>query len=408
MNRWKLNLWILWVTQIISLASFGFGLPFISLYMQELEVMTPEKVKIMTGILAAAPALTMGIMAPIWGYIADHYGRKLMIMRAMVFAIFIIGGMGLVSNVNQLLFLRLMQGLVTGTVTAAVAFVASNTPEDKLTYALGVITSSTFIGYSLGPMIGGAFAEVYGYSNSFLLGGALMAVGAFLVIVFVKEDKSTLVQKTSAPKIGFFEKYKKVLIPIVITVLFMLFFLRISRSLFAPYVAIFVGSKFPSSDGVALTTGIVNGLVGFSTAISSMIIGSIASKFDKIKVLKALLVFGTIIMIVITQYSQIADKIGVKNDLWVFVIIYMLFFFVVGGVEPILTSTSALSVKSEDRGGLFGLQGMIGSIAWFVAPMIAGPISVKYSLEAIVWVVPIILFINLMLSIKLGRLAQKS
>lgn len=402
MERWKRNLWILWFTQIISLASFGFGLPFIPLYIQDIEVLTPEQVKLYTTILAALPALTMGIMAPIWGYLADHYGRKLMIMRAMVMAVFIIGGMGIVTSVNQLIVLRLLQGLFTGTVTAAIAFVAANTPREKLPYALGVITSSTFIGFSFGPMLGGMFAEVYGYSKSFLLGGGVMIIGATLVFFLVKEDKSTLVSK-DAVKVPFFEKYRKVLIPVVISVLFMLFFLRISRSLFAPYVALFVESKFPTKEGVAFTTGLVNGIIGLATAFSSMFMGWLATRVNRMRMLQILLFFGAIVMIVILKYKDIADYLNVENDLWVFVGIYMIFYIVIGGVEPILTATSAMSVASEDRGGLFGLQAMMGSVAWFVAPLIAGPVVVNYNVESILYFIPFVLFINLGLSFILRR-----
>ena len=51
MERWKLNLLILWVTQIISLTSFGLGLPFIPFYIQELGVTDPNQVKLYTGLL---------------------------------------------------------------------------------------------------------------------------------------------------------------------------------------------------------------------------------------------------------------------------------------------------------------------------------------------------------------------
>lgn len=403
MERWKKNMWILWVTQIISLASFGFGLPFIPLYIQELEVLTQNQIDIYTAVLASTPAITMGIMAPIWGYVADHYGRKLMILRAMFMAIFIIGGMGFVMSVNQLLVLRLLQGVFTGTVTAAVAFVASNTPKEQLTYALGVITSSTFIGYSFGPMLGGAFAEVYGYANSFKLGGGLMIIGVILVLFLVKEDKSTLQKHSPAPKVSFFLKYKKVLIPSVVTVLFMLFFLRISRTLFSPYVARFVEYKYGTKEGVAFMTGLLNGLVGLATAFSSMFMGWLATRVNKMKMLSTLLFIGVIVTIILTQYKTLASWLNVSKDLWVFTIIYMIFFIIIGGVEPILTSTSAMSVPTEDRGGLFGLQGMVGSIAWFVAPAVAGTTTVKYGIEAILIIIPFVLGINFLLSYILRR-----
>lgn len=179
MEQWKSNLYILWIAQIISLTSFGFGLPFMPFYIQDLGVTDPTTLKLYTGLLSAAPAVTMAIMAPVWGLLSDRYGRKIMIQRAMFTAFFIIGLMGMVSQVWQLLILRLMQGFFTGTITASSTFVAANTPNNKLSYALGFLSSSTFIGYSLGPFIGGFVAEYFGYRISFLLGAVLMLLGAF-------------------------------------------------------------------------------------------------------------------------------------------------------------------------------------------------------------------------------------
>lgn len=413
MNNWKRNLWILWTTQVISLASFGFGLPFIPLYIQELEVLSPEKLKIMTTILAAAPAATMAIMAPIWGYLADKHGRKLMIMRAMFCAIFIITAMGFVSSVNQLIVLRLLQGLLTGTVTAAVAFVASNTPKKHLTEALGVITSATFIGYSLGPVIGGTFAKLYGYRMSFVSGGILMAIGAFLVLFLVKEDKSTLVTTKKGQHVSMVVKYKNILVPMIMIIMVMLFLLRISRSFFAPYLALFVQQWYPNTNDAAFVTGLLNGLIGLSTAFASMYMGKIASRFNKKKMVTALLSISLIIMLLITQYDHIYQSITpwltsytpfrIPSPLWIFTILYMMFFFIIGGVEPLLTSTAAMAVESSDRGALFGFQGLVGSLAWFVAPAIAGPVVYYYSIEHVLWVIPIVIFINVTLSILLRR-----
>ena len=45
MERWKSNLYTIWLTQIISLMSFNFGVPFMSYYMQDLGVTNPSDVK---------------------------------------------------------------------------------------------------------------------------------------------------------------------------------------------------------------------------------------------------------------------------------------------------------------------------------------------------------------------------
>lgn len=406
MDRWKKNLWILWVTQVISLMSFGFGLPFMLPYIKELGVLTESDQNLYVTILAAAPAITMGIMAPIWGNLADRFGRKLMILRAMFMAVLIIGAMGLVSNVNQLIVLRLMQGLFTGTVTAALTFIASNTPKEHMTYALGTISSSTFIGYSIGPMLGGTVARLFGIRTSFLIGSALMIVGALTVLFLIKEDKSTLMSK-SKDKISQKDKYKNIFIPTIIIILFMLFFLRISRSMFAPYIANFL-DRFIEDDGVlAQVTGIITGLVGFSTASASMIMGRVAQKLDKMKLMIIMLGLGVILMISILKYDEIANYLGIEQSLIVFFGIYMLFYFIIGGVEPIITSTSALQVEPSDRGALFGLQGMMGSMAWFAAPAIAAPIVINNPVEKVLFFVPIFLGINFILSVVLRTLLNR-
>ena len=85
----------------------------------------------------------------------------------------------------------------------------------------------------------------------------------------------------------------------------------------------------------------------------------------------------------------------------------MLFYFIIGGVEPIITSTSAMQVEAEDRGALFGLQGMVGSFAWFAAPAMAAPIVVKFPVEKVLIIVPIVLVINFLLSIVLRNILNK-
>lgn len=407
MKRWKQNLWILWITQVISLASFGFGLPFIPLYIQELEVLTPEKLKILTTVLAAAPAITMAIMAPIWGYLADKYGRKLMIIRAMTFAIFIIGAMGLVQNISQLIILRVLQGLLTGTVTAAIAFVSSNTPRKHLIYALGVISSSTFIGFSIGPVLGGFFAETYGYRMSFILGGGLMLIGVLLVLFLIKEDKSTLMPKHSIESETFFERYKSILIPTIIIIMSLMFLLRIVRTLFSPYLSLFIQSAFDTNEGVAKTTGIVSAAAGIATGVASIFISKIALKINKFKLIIMLFSGGVFISVLLTQYNLINDLLfdpGKMNSIWIFLVLYTLFFFILGGIEPLLTSTAAMNVDPSKKGALFGFQGFVGSIAWFASPVIAGPIVYKFSLTSVLYVIPIVLLISIIFSVKLKKL----
>ncbi|WP_432666432.1 MFS transporter [Wukongibacter baidiensis] len=393
MERWKVNLYTLWVTQIISLMSFGLGLPFIPFYIQEMGVTDPNQIKLFTGILSTAPAVTMAIMAPIWGRLADKWGRKLMILRAMLAAVLVIGGMGLVRNVWQLVILRACQGLFTGTRTAATTFVAANTPKDRLSYALGLISSSTFIGYSIGPFIGGICAEYFGYRFSFFAGSGLMLIGFFLVLFMLVEDKSIIgIGKQQEESVDCNKEFK-LFTPLILSLLLVLFLHRVTRSVFSPYIPLFVQSTLEGTEGAAKLTGVISGTAGLATALAGLTISRLGDRVNKVKLATTLILISFCISL----------TLKVANSLYIFIPLYGMMFFFLGGIEPIITSTTAENTPSERRGELFGFQGLVGSLGWMVSPMLGAYISVNYSIRNILLLIPLFMFINMIVLFKLSR-----
>lgn len=412
MSKWKKNLWLLWLAQLISISSFGFGLPFIPLYIQDLALLTKQELTLYTTIISAAPAITMGFMAPVWGYLADKYGRKLMIMRATLSGAFIVGMMGLVTSIHQLLVLRFMQGLFTGTVTAATAFVAADAPEEELGYAMGVITSGNFVGFSFGPLVGGIFAKYFGYRMSYFLGGAMLFLSFLIVYFFVCEDRDKLYHKEKGGKAeSLLSSYKSVLGPIVLSSLIIYFFLRISRTAFNPCLPIYVQSYIAEGRDVPLITGLINGLTSLVTALSSILLGKLSQKYDVTKLLKLSILLSFLATLGLCILVLKPGTHTGLNALIPFILNYVVFFFFIGGVEPSITSLSACSVSPDHRGALFGLQGAVGSLAWFTAPLLSG--SVAYYFD-IIYVIPImVLGVALMgiathvLTVKMKREAMK-
>jgi MFS transporter, DHA1 family, multidrug resistance protein len=379
MERWKINLYTVWCAQIISLMSFGFGLPFLPFYIQELGVTDPAKIKMYSGILNAAPAITMAIMAPIWGIVADKYGRKLMLLRAMFFATFVIGGMGLATRVEHLIALRLFQGIFTGTVTAASVLVAASTPRERLAFALGFLSSSTFIGQSIGPVVGGFMAELVGYRFSFLVGAALMFIDFLLVLFIVKENK-ILPEKTEKREEGK-ASFRVVFTTMTVSMLFILLFMRIGRTVFNPFLPLYVQEARGTVEGTAGATGMINGVIGLMTAISGLTLSRLGDKYDKMKILFILLVAGVVLSL----------PLSMINNLWIFAAVYGVLFFAIGGIEPIIMSVTTEQTPRERRGMLFGIQGTVGSIGWAVAPLFGGIVSIRYSTKAVFFLIPVFL-----------------
>lgn len=395
MERWKINLYTVWFSQILSIMSFSFGMPFLPFYIQQLGVTTPDNIKLYSGILNAAPAVTMAVMSPVWGIISDKYGRKLMLIRAMLFASFIIGGMGIVANVHQLLILRLLQGIFTGTVTAAIVLVASNTPKNKLSFALGFLSSSTFIGQSIGPVIGGAVAEFVGYRVSFIIGGILMFLDFLLVLFVVKENKETIEnseKKEKAQKVPLLSIFTAM----TISMLLVLLFIRIGRTIFNPYIPIYVQEIKNTTKGIAGITGVINGFLALMTALSGLTLSRLGDKYNKIKLLIAYLILGAVF----------AAPLVYVNKLWLFTCILGIVFFVTGGVEPIIMSLTTENTPVNRRGILFGVQGTVGSIGFAVAPLLGGLISIKYSTNAVLLFIPIFLLLSAIVTLAILRQGQ--
>lgn len=376
MNRWKINLTTLWISQVMSLASFGLGLPFIPFFIQELGMTDPAQIKIYTGILAVAPAVTMAFMAPIWGLLSDRFGRKMMIMRAMGAAVIIIGLMGLATEVWHLVALRALQGIFTGTITASSAFIAANTPKEKLTYALGAMSSSNFIGFSIGPLVGGYIAEFFGYRMSFLAGAVLMLLGFLLVLKLLQEDPLSFGQKRDAalPQI----KWYSIFSTYIVLMLMMLFFHRISRTVFNPYLPLYVQEVLGGVKGASQLTGTINGITGFATALAGIFFGRLGDRVDKMKLSVVLLVLS----------SFIAFGLYYTLSMTAFAIVYGLLFFLIGGVEPVITASTAERTPSDQRGLLFGIQGLVGSLGWVMSPVIGTWISLSYEIKAILFAIP--------------------
>lgn len=382
MERWKINLYVVWSTQILSIMSFSFGMPFMAYYVQEMGVHDPSAIKILVGILSAAPAITMGIVAPFWGRMADKVGKKPMLLRAVTAGSIVMLGLGLSTHVWQLVLFRFLQGAFTGTITASSALIASTVPEKRLSYALGFLSSSTFIGATSGPALGGLVAEWFGYRSSFLIGAALMLLDVFMVLFFVKDssekavigqDHPKTIRETGFIKTGWF-----------LTSMALLLLMRILTNIFNPYLPLFVQQNIGIT-GAARTTGLFNGFVSMMTAFSGILLSRLGDLHDKTKLLRIYALIGCGIGLSLYWLSGIG--------IWQLMFGYGIMMFFVGGIEPLITSSTSSRIDKSQRGALFGLQAMVSSIGWTIYPALGSYVSITWSIPALLLIIPFLLFV---------------
>jgi MFS family permease len=65
---------------------FNYGLfvcySFAPFYLQDLGVTDPSNLRLWSGLFASAAGLSMALVTPFWGYLADRVGKKPMTLRA--------------------------------------------------------------------------------------------------------------------------------------------------------------------------------------------------------------------------------------------------------------------------------------------------------------------------------------
>ncbi|MBA7646127.1 Multidrug resistance protein MdtG [subsurface metagenome] len=370
MNQWQKNLYILWFTQFLSLTGFGFMMPFIPLYLQELGISSSTELRIWVGLITAIPSLFMGVMAPLWGILSDRIGRKIMILRSMAAGAIVVGLMGLVGNVETVFILRLCQGLFTGTITASATLVAAGTPGRKLSYALGFLSSSTYIGFSFGPLLGGLAAELLGYRRSFFIGSIVIFTGFILVLLFIREIKTEV--EAPVPEVRSFSLKALVMPPFVILFLLILL-VRFCRTLPNPFIPLYVQEMRAAIQGTAAITGIIIASTGLATAVSGLTIARLGDRYNRVSLIGLFLGIASLSALPI---------FFTRSLLW-FVLFFPLAFYFIGAVEPLLQSHLSANVPPRNRGILMGLQTTAGSIGWFLSPLTASAISIYLSIKHI-------------------------
>jgi MFS transporter, DHA1 family, multidrug resistance protein len=371
-DPWKRNLYAVWLCQVLTMMGFGFVLPFIPFYIQHLGVTEPSAVRAWTGAISGAPGIVMGLVAPVWGYLADRHGRRIMVLRATAAGAIGLAALAFAPNVQTVFVLRLVQGLFAGTIAAASTLVASGTPRDRIAYAMGLIASSAFVGNAMGPSIGGLCAEWLGYRTTFFIGSGIVALGFLMVLLFVDESDAPIEQRTGGDG-GVPFTVGMMLRQPFLPMFLMFFALRFARNLPGPFVSLYIQETRGTIQGASAITGALSAAVGVLTAISGAMLGRFGDRHDKLKLLTVFVALS----------AATALPIFFVPGAWSFAFFYIASAVFLGPTNPLLESTMTLITSSTTRGVLFGVEAFMGSMAMACAPFFGSAVTIKFSLKHI-------------------------
>ncbi len=173
-------------------------IPFLPLYVRELGVSGENAERFWSGLIFAGPYFLSVVFVPIWGNLGDRYGKKLMVIRAILGLSLAMFLMGFARNVWQFFLLRVFQGATSGFVAANLGFTVANTPDERKGYAVGFLQSSHSAGTIVGPLLGGVISDLFGFREVFFSVAFLSIVATILIASFVKETNKIQNEKNES------------------------------------------------------------------------------------------------------------------------------------------------------------------------------------------------------------------
>ena len=369
--NWQRTLGALWLAQTLTIIGFSLRTPFLPFFVAELGARNLETQVLWAGAINAGGAAVMAITAPLWGALADRYGRKLMVLRAMVAGSLTIGLMALATSPWQLFVLRLVEGGFTGTVTASTTLAASTVPRERLGFGLGLMQMAVFSGSAVGPLIGGVLADQIGYRATFVLAGSLLLVSALLVAFLVEERFESPPRRAGHGETGG-ETWRLLLAPALLGIVVSLFALRAASMALQPIVPLLVAQLARGSSAVNSLAGLAMGVSGMTSAVASVGLGRLS---DRVGQRPLLIASGALA-------AATFLPLGLTTQVWQVIVLQALFGIASGGILPTANALVARLTPEGRRGTIYGFTTTASSLGAFVGPLVGTALAAALGLHA--------------------------
>jgi len=369
--NWRRNLTALWFAEFTAIFGFSFAFPFLPAFLhRDLGIRSEHDLAFWTGIAAGAAGFTMAIASPVWGVLADRYGRKPMLLRAMLGGGVSVGLMGLAQSPQQLTGLRLLQGALSGTVPAANAILTSQTPRREIAWSLGILSSAIALGSAVGPAVGGLAGRLLGLRTVFLAGGILLLI-SMLPVVLVVRDAPVRVTRREAPRaLDLLRAAGPGTVGALAVLIGSQALMMSSFSAFQQLVALRIVQLIPAT--ASSVTGIAFSVGGIATALAGISYARAVKRagYRNVTAAAALLMAGmTALAAVAPSLALLMGTFGVVS-------------FLFGTLAPALTSMIGLETPARVQATVYGVSGSAFSIGFGVGPLVGGLFAASAGVEA--------------------------
>ncbi|MFC4023461.1 MFS transporter [Oceanobacillus longus] len=376
----------MWFANFFVSGSMTMVIPFISLYIESMGNFSDSYVQLWSGLTFAVTFIAAFIFSPIWGRIGDKYGRKnILIISAFGIGISVFL-MGFATTIWQLFLLRLFMGIVTGFIPMSQAFISTQTPKEVAGKVLGTLQTGSITGALMGPMLGGALADTFGYSSTFKWVSITIFISGLLVMYGVKEVKLKLSDDKNDYKSYSSKEVLQHIIqrPVLLVVMLLSTLVQIAHFSIQPILSLFV-EDIHGPVNIAFFSGMAFSAAGLGNLMMSRRWGKLGDQIGYIKILIVLLFFAGIVYL----------PGAFVTNIWQLIVLRFLLGVSIGGIVPLRIAYIRQEAPLSMQGEVLGYNTSLRFLGNIIGPALGG-------LVAALWGFPSVFFITSMLLVLSG------
>ncbi|UCG71868.1 MAG: MFS transporter [Chromatiales bacterium] len=353
---------ILLTTILLSGLGFGLVLPSFLFFAENLGA-SPAVATTIIGLFSVGQFLS----SPIWGRLSDRFGRKPLLVLSLAGQV---GGyllLAFADNLWMLAIARALNGLTSGNLPVAMAYVTDITPAEKRAGGLGLIGGAISLGFIVGPamggILGGSDAESANLFWPAITASVICAVTCIAAIVFLRESltpeqRERANSEHAESQLAATRRVMRK--PALATMVLIGFMVYVAMALFETIFPLWSGERYgwgPREVGAIFTyLGLLVGLV------QGVLVGRIVPIFGEGRLVMAGLISYCAGLLIMTQAPT-----------WPFMI-FGITFTAAGGALFITTMSSLVTKQAADteRGLVLGVYQSGSWMGRSVGPPISG------------------------------------
>lgn len=373
MDNSKKIFYVLFIASIVTNIGSGMIASLLGMYSKTLGA-----TGLQLGIIYSGISFSRAILSPPIGKLSDEKGRKAFLIFGLLAYTLISFGYIYAKTAWGLIIVGLLHGAAAAFVLPiAFAYIGDITPIGKEGEYLGTFGISLFIGWAIGPILGGVIADVLGYKEAFL-GMGILSFASLLITFFMLPESKTI--KKDGNSISYKSLLKDRLLVVVLSVRFLHLITISSIVTFVPIFALSINLSLSQIGTILMLNILVMGLL-------QQPFGKLADRANRIN----MLIIGGII--------ASAGLMGIPFSTNFLQLLFWNMVMAIGSALSFPTTNAIMTVKGRTTGmaSVMAVFNFAMSAGMALGPLIAGVIYDEMGLSWVFVVLSVISTLGLLL-----------